>query len=126
VQMEWDEEFEYFQATVELPPALGEKIAYKFAVDGEWKHSEDRNTADDGVGGLNNILIARVPKARLPTGVNTEGATEAYKQQFKEVSFEHHFATIWFVTVGSYARSTTLVVWTKPFNSLSIRSRPLS
>ena len=86
IRLEWNPEEERYEASVELPPALGERIAYKYIVDGEWKHNQDKITADDGFGSFNNILTSRVPKARLPTGVNTARATEAYKQQFTEVS----------------------------------------
>jgi len=88
VKLEWNADQDRFEARVELPAALGERIAYRYIVDGEWKDNEERNTVDDGTGNINNILISRVPKAILSTGVNTQRATEAYKQQYKEVSVD--------------------------------------
>jgi len=93
VKLEWNPDQERFEARVVVPAALGERITYKYFVDGEWKHNEERNTVDDGTGNMNNIFISRVPKARLPTDADTERATEAYKQQYKEVSsnpLRHH------------------------------------
>ncbi|KAL2649965.1 hypothetical protein R1flu_018093 [Riccia fluitans] len=36
------------------------KFAYKFIVDGEWKHSADSPTVPDGIGGLNNEITVAV------------------------------------------------------------------
>ncbi|KAG9317165.1 hypothetical protein JVU11DRAFT_1357 [Chiua virens] len=43
-----------FHGTVKVP--WGEKIAYKFIVDGRWEYREDRPQEDDGHGNINNIL----------------------------------------------------------------------
>lgn len=51
-----------FHGTVKLP--WGEKIAYKFIVDGYWSCRDDQPMENDGSGNVNNILY--VPRKPLP------------------------------------------------------------
>ncbi|KIK99689.1 carbohydrate-binding module family 48 protein, partial [Paxillus rubicundulus Ve08.2h10] len=46
-----------FSGTVKIP--WGEKVAYKFIVDGYWLCRDDRPQEDDGHGNINNFF--RVP-----------------------------------------------------------------
>lgn len=61
-----------FVATVKVP--WGQKVAYKFIVDGHWRCRDDWPQEDDGDGNTNNILqtpekpglaVAHDPPARL-------------------------------------------------------------
>lgn len=50
-----------FSGTVKVP--WGQKIAYKFVVDGIWRCRDDRPKEDDGSGNINNVL--RTPENPL-------------------------------------------------------------
>ncbi|KIJ19880.1 carbohydrate-binding module family 48 protein [Paxillus involutus ATCC 200175] len=54
-----------FSGTVKIP--WGEKVAYKFIVDGYWLCRDDRPQEDDGHGNINNFLRVPVKPAPLPT-----------------------------------------------------------
>lgn len=85
IKLSVDPEFGHFEVTIELAPELGERIPYKFKVDGVWMHDPKKLTEDDGAGNLNNILISRVPKPLLPSGRTTSNATEACLSAYMEV-----------------------------------------
>jgi hypothetical protein len=52
-----------FSGTVKAP--WGQKVAYKFIVDGRWRCREDRPQEEDGRGNINNVI--RMPeKPQLP------------------------------------------------------------
>lgn len=62
-----------FHGTVKLP--WGEKVAYKFIVDGYWFCRDDRPMEDDGSGHVNNILY--VPQKPLSLLGENASAVEA-------------------------------------------------
>ena len=43
-----------FVGTVKAP--WGQKVAYKFIVDGQWRYRDDQPREDDGDGNMNNVL----------------------------------------------------------------------
>ncbi|EJF63021.1 hypothetical protein DICSQDRAFT_39401, partial [Dichomitus squalens LYAD-421 SS1] len=47
-----------FEGTVQIP--WGEKVQYKYIVDGRWTTTDDRPTELDSVGNLNNVFRAPV------------------------------------------------------------------
>lgn len=54
-----------FYSTVKVP--WGQKVAYKFIVDGRWQCRDDRPQEDDGYGNINNVLqIPEKPQVVFP------------------------------------------------------------
>ncbi|KAH0839621.1 Mechanosensitive ion channel-domain-containing protein [Lanmaoa asiatica] len=54
-----------FVGTVKVP--WGQKVAYKFIVDGRWQCRDDRPQENDGYGNINNVLrTPEKPQARFP------------------------------------------------------------
>ena len=60
----------------------GQKVAYKFIVDGRWRCREDRPQEEDGHGNINNVLqtpekprlpVLHDPPARLSIPLESEG-----------------------------------------------------
>ncbi|KAI6151761.1 immunoglobulin E-set [Pisolithus tinctorius] len=72
-----------FHGTVKLP--WGEKVAYKFIVDGYWFCRDDRPMEDDGSGHVNNILY--VPQKPLsPLGENASAVEATLPSEPKGVA----------------------------------------
>ncbi|KAJ3029047.1 UNVERIFIED_CONTAM: hypothetical protein HDU68_000260 [Siphonaria sp. JEL0065] len=57
--MVWSDELQAYIADVVLPSSLesGEKIMYKFIVDGEWKTASEEPTEFDPSGNVNNVYV---------------------------------------------------------------------
>ncbi|KAI6122793.1 hypothetical protein EV401DRAFT_1858561, partial [Pisolithus croceorrhizus] len=62
-----------FRGMVKLP--WGEKVAYKFIVDGYWSCRDDQPMENDGSGNINNILY--VPQKPFPPPGETVSVSEA-------------------------------------------------
>ncbi|KAM0791435.1 mannose-1-phosphate guanyltransferase, variant 2 [Microbotryomycetes sp. NB124-2] len=60
--------------TAKLPINYGEKITYKYVVDGTWQHNPLEPTETDGSGNTNNVFTA--PDAPAPTQVVETPATK--------------------------------------------------
>ncbi|KAK4054412.1 mannose-1-phosphate guanyltransferase [Microbotryomycetes sp. JL201] len=60
--------------TAKLPINYGEKITYKYVVDGTWQHNPLEPTETDGSGNTNNVFTA--PEAPAPTQVIQAPATQ--------------------------------------------------
>lgn len=44
----------YWQVILELPPG---RYEFQFLVDGQWRYSPDFGQVDDGLGGINNVIV---------------------------------------------------------------------
>lgn len=71
-----------FEGAVRVP--WGEKILYKFVVDGKWQAAPGRSTETDGCGNVNNVYYS--PEAPAPVAVPADPSPlQAVKAKIEEV-----------------------------------------
>lgn len=85
-----------------LPLTVGQRFAYKFVIDGNWKHDESAGDfVDDGFGGKNSVVeilpgtgvqdagAAGTSTAPTQTGAATGGATGGAAEGLRSVKFSY-------------------------------------